>query len=70
MDAAEPRNAACVPSSARDLDLAREKAEDALTEYARLAFGWNAPDDEHTRLSLQAMVQRVIHAYDDGSIRG
>jgi hypothetical protein len=50
--------------SAREIDLARQAAEDALNEYARLAFGWNEPDDEYTRASLRIMVERAIKAND------
>jgi hypothetical protein len=56
--------------SEREIRDAREDAEDALDEYARLAFGWNAPDDEHTRHSLRLMVERAIAAHDPSSSGG
>lgn len=49
---------------ARDLDHARRRAENALGEYARLAFGWNDPDDEHTRHTIRQMAERAIEEHD------
>jgi hypothetical protein len=50
--------------SAREIDIARQSAQEALNEYARLAFGWNAPDDEHTRRSIRVMAERAITTHD------
>ncbi len=38
----------------------REDAQDALMDYAEALRAWNAPDDEHTRLSLRQLVESVI----------
>lgn len=38
----------------------RDWAEEALLAYANTLRDWNAPDDEHTRLTLRKMVEGVI----------
>ncbi len=48
--------AATVPSL-RDLDAARERADEAVREYARLAAEWNAPDHRHTAYQLRCLVE-------------
>jgi hypothetical protein len=54
--------------SAREIELAREELREALDEYARLAFGWNAPDDEYTRRSIRAMAEAAINEHDPGEV--
>lgn len=44
----------------REVRIKREWAEEALAGYARVLRDWNAPDDEHTRLTLRAMVEDTI----------
>lgn len=44
----------------RELDRARNEAEEALIRYADLARAWNAPDDEHTRYQIRRLVDDVI----------
>ncbi len=51
--------AATVPSL-RDLDAARERADEAVREYARLAAEWNAPDHRHTAYQLRCLVEWAI----------
>lgn len=51
-------------NEAQTLDLARRTAEDALRDYARLAFAWNAPDDEYTRYSLRRIVEDAITEHE------
>lgn len=38
----------------------RERAQDALMDYAEALRVWNTPDDEHTKLSLRNLVEAVI----------
>jgi hypothetical protein len=45
---------------ARDVQEAREQAEEWLREYAEALRFWNAPDDEHTRIQLRRLVDDVI----------
>ena len=47
-------------SDARDLDYARAQALEWLTEYAVLARGWNAPDDEHTRIVVRSLAEHAL----------
>jgi hypothetical protein len=44
----------------RLLEGRRVSLEEELREYAGLLRFWNAPDDEHTRLQLRALVEDVI----------
>ncbi len=44
----------------RDLDAARERADEAVREYARLAAEWNAPDHRHTAYQLRCLVEWAI----------
>ena len=44
----------------RMLEHSRQEASFWLTEYAEKLREWNKPDDEHTRLTLRALVEEVI----------
>lgn len=44
----------------RELEYARGEAERWLAEYARLARENNAPDDEHTRIQIRNLAERII----------
>jgi hypothetical protein len=48
------------PFGSRDVAHQREAAEAAMTEFAAALRYWNAPDDEHTRIQLRALVEAVI----------
>lgn len=51
-------------TDARDVTLAAERAKEAVEAYAALLFEWNAPDDEHTRFQLHALVDEVIDEHE------
>jgi hypothetical protein len=46
--------------TSREVDTARREAEDALIRYTDALRRWNAPDDEHTRVQLRALIEDVI----------
>lgn len=45
---------------ARLVEARRQDAEDALVEYAEALRAWNQPDDEHTKITLRAFLERII----------
>jgi hypothetical protein len=55
---------------ARDVQEAREQAEEWLREYAEALRFWNAPDDEHTRIQLRRLVDDVIQETVPCSVDG
>ena len=55
------------PLGEREMRYAREQCEEWLTNYARALRYWNAPDDEHTRLQLRALVEEIIEAEAKGA---
>lgn len=44
----------------RDVGYARQQAENALTEYAKILRSWNDPDDEHTRITLRTLLESAM----------
>ena len=47
---------------ARDVQSAREDAEEAMRRYAEAAWYWNAPDEEHTRYQLRSLADTAFDA--------
>lgn len=45
---------------ARLVETRRQDLIDALMDYAEALRAWNAPDDEHTRLTLRGIVEDTI----------
>jgi hypothetical protein len=44
----------------REILAVREEARDALGSYAEALRFWNAPDDEHTRHQLRAVLDEAM----------
>lgn len=51
----------------RDVRIAAEDAAESLARFGRLSRQWNAPDDEHTRFQMRAVLDAALEeVFADG----